>query len=314
MAGQAAVWFTSGDLMTLKIIDPITVTESMLIACDVPETDYAAYNAITTYALADRVIYEHGIWQSAQAGNVGFTPGDTASAAHWVFVSATNRHKCLDARRSSQTVKSGSMTYRIRPGQVANGLALLNIQADTVRVRVIDPVDGDLTDRTEALYGPVRRCSPHAWFFSRRIPKTRVLMLDLPPVYRADIEVTLTAASGDVALGLLVLGYVEELGLGVKYGLRLGLTDYSKNATDEWGNTVFKVLDYAETASLQFVLDNSELDETKDRLAALRGRPLIVICAEQYRSTAISCWIGEFEILIPYPLESDCSLDLKGLP
>lgn len=299
--------------MTLKITDLIAVTESMLIACDVPEDDAPVYNPSTVYGLGDPVIHNHGLYYSAQEGNQGNTPGAPESATIWNARGATNRHKCFDAKRSSKTVKAGGMTYRIRPGSTVTGLAMHNVVADTVTVRVIDPVDGVIITRTETLYGRVRRCSPHAWFFGRRTRKSRVLMLDLPPIYRADIEVTLTVASGDASLGLLALGYVEEWGIGVKYGLRLGMTDYSKTTTDEWGETAFKVLDYAETASLQLVIENTELDDIRDRLAELRSRPLIVICAEQYSSTAILCWIGEFEVLISYPLESDCSIDLKGL-
>lgn len=299
--------------MTLKIIDPITITESMLITCDVPEADFPVYSAAALYGVGDKVIHAHGIWQSARADNVGQTPGDAASATSWSYVSATNRYKCLDAKRSSQTVQAGGMVYRIRPGQVADGLTLLNVVADTVRVRVIDPVLGVKIDRTVSMFGNVRSCSPYAWFFARRSRKTRVLMLDLPPIHRADIEVTLTVSDGDAALGLLALGYVDLLGIGVKYGLRLGIQDFSKNTTNEWGDTEFQVLAYAETASVPLVIDNKELDATKDRLAELRGRPLIVIAVERYACTAIFCWIGEFEVLIPYTKRSDCSLELKGL-
>jgi len=40
----------------MRIIRPTTITDAMLTSSTVAETDHAAYNGATTYALGDRVI------------------------------------------------------------------------------------------------------------------------------------------------------------------------------------------------------------------------------------------------------------------
>ena len=59
--------------MSLTIIKPLEVTPAMLTT-DVPEADYPAWVAGTTYAADVRVIYAHKVHQSLQAANTGKQP------------------------------------------------------------------------------------------------------------------------------------------------------------------------------------------------------------------------------------------------
>lgn len=211
------------------VVEPLAITESMIVLCDVPETDYAAYSAGTTYALSARVIVvsTHAVYESLQAGNVGHDPTELGSA-WWIKVSATNRYKSLDTSSTTQAVRTGSMSYRITPGCVVNAVAILNAYADSARIRMVDPIAGTVYDRTISLLGVVGSSSWSAWYFSRRRRKSQAIALDLPNYYGADILIDLVAASGDVRMGILVMGYQRELGRGVQFGVRVGIDDYSK--------------------------------------------------------------------------------------
>ena len=72
----------------LRITVPVAITDAMVTATDVPEADYAAWDGGTTYALGDRRIKGHKIWESAQAGNTGHDP-ETSGSAWWLKVLAT---------------------------------------------------------------------------------------------------------------------------------------------------------------------------------------------------------------------------------
>lgn len=295
---------------TLQIVKPITITEDMIVSCNVPETDAPTYNPATVYGVGEQVVEGHSIYKSAAAANVGNTP--STSPTHWTRMSATNRHKCLDTSNSTQTVQAATVSYRIRPSQVVTALALLNVSADSVRVRMIDPVAGTVVDETKSLFGTLKKASWHTWFSRRRRPVRQLLMLGLPSYYGADIVVDITA-SADVMLGVLLLGFAEPWGVGVRFGARMGITDYSKKEPDEYGNVQFVPLDYAKRAAFDLVVPNTEIDALFDELADLRATPVLIIGTTLYACTVIYGWIGDFDILIPYAKFSDCSLELKGL-
>lgn len=297
---------------TLHIVNPITITEDMIVSCNVPETDAPAYNPVTVYEVGVQVIEGHAIYKSAAAGNVGNTP--SASPTVWTRVGPTNRHKCLDNSSSTETVQASTVSYRIKPGQVITALALLNVSGDVARVRVIDPIAGTVIDETKTLKVAIKTSSWHAWFLRRQRPRAvrQVLMLDLPVLFGSDILIDITA-SGDVKLGVLLLGFAEPWGIGVQYGARMGITDYSKKETDAYGDTQFVEAAYAKRASFDLVVPNTDIDALFDELADLRATPILIIGTRLYACTVIYGWVGEFEILIPYPTYSDCSLDVKGL-
>ncbi len=69
----------------MKIIRPLTITDAVLAATNVPENDHPAYSGATTYALGDRVIVVgadiHKIYESLQASNTGHAP--VTSPTYW---------------------------------------------------------------------------------------------------------------------------------------------------------------------------------------------------------------------------------------
>jgi hypothetical protein len=296
-------------------VDPLVVTDAMIVSYDVVETDYAAYAGGTTYAKGDRVIVvaAHTIYESVQAANVGHDPVTDTAATWWLKVSKTNRWKCLDGSPSTQTVKAGSMSLRVRPGQVVNSVFVLNALADDVGIRVIDAVAGTVYDKTTSLRGRLPSNSWFDWHFARRIRKTDVVAMDLPNYYGADILVDLTIASGNVAAGVIVMGYQQAVGRGVKLNPRLGITDYSQKSTNKYGDTTLVEGVYAKRAEFAMVVPNAMVDDVFAILAAGRAKPAVYVGSSLYTCTVVYGWPDEFEILIPNNTESDCSLSLKGL-
>ncbi|MDD4390198.1 MAG: hypothetical protein PHW03_05280 [Eubacteriales bacterium] len=68
----------------MKIIKPITITEAMLTSTDVPENDYTAYNAGTTYTKGDRCISGHKIYESLPLSDIELLTLDVAPAIPWL--------------------------------------------------------------------------------------------------------------------------------------------------------------------------------------------------------------------------------------
>src|SRR3546814_17457616 len=70
---------------SMKVVQPVPVTDAILVASSVAETDFPAWAVGSTYGLGDRVISTatHRIYESAVSGNAGQDPAG-AGAARWI--------------------------------------------------------------------------------------------------------------------------------------------------------------------------------------------------------------------------------------
>lgn len=301
--------------MSLAIVKPLPITDAMLTACDVPENDYAAWAAGTTYALGARVIVvaTHQVYESLQAGNVGKDPTLAANAAWWIEVSPTNRWKLFDTSTSTQTSKAGSMSYTIAPGQAINAVAALNMVADSVRIRMTDPTAGQVYDKTISLKGEIPTPSWSDYFFATTTNKTQAIALDVPPYAGASVQVDVTANSGNASCGVLMMGYQVSVGDGIYYGADAGIQDYSRKETNQWGDTVLDQRAYADRLSFAMPVQNTQVDALKNQLTALRATPCLWVGYEPLAITTVFGFYKDFSITIPYANSSDCNLTIEGM-
>lgn len=291
----------------LTIIKPIAVTPAMLVSTDVPEADHAAYAGGTTYALDARVIYNHVIYQSLASSNTGNQPD--ISPARWVKVSATNRYKLFDLVNSSQTAKSTSMTYSIRTGTFITGLGAVNLTGvNSIRVRMVSDTYGLVFDETITR----SRIPPGSgwwnWFFGRRSESLTSYFISLPSYADAVITVDFAGLT-TMAVGTLLLGTVATWGLGVQLGMSMGIKDYSRKETNQWGDVELDQRSYSDTNSFSLVVNRSDVPALRAMLRSLRAIPCLWIT----RDDTLYGFYQDFEILINYNSVSECELKLESL-
>lgn len=299
----------------LIVVRPVTVTDAMLVTTDVPENDYPVYAAGTTYTLAARVIVTaagvHKVYESVQASNLGNTP--QTSPAWWKEVVATNRWKLFDTSNSTQTAKSTSFSYTLRPGQALSNVAAVNVVGCTsIRVRLVDPTYGTVFDTTVSMEAVPTGASWWHWFFGTRRAPSQMVLNDLPSFPNADLIVDFTGGT-DLAVGSLIFGAGAAVGLGVRYGAKVGITDYSRKEKNEYGDTVLVQRNFAKRATFEMSLLPEEVDRVQDLLAEVRAVPCLWIGTGIYSSTVVFGFYKDFDILIEYATESTCSLELEGL-
>lgn len=291
----------------ITIIKPMAITPAMLVTTDVTEADYATWAVGTTYVLADRVIDNHLIYQSLASSNVGNAPATTP--AKWVQVSATNRWKLFDLVSSSQTAKSTSMTYSVRPGTVVTGLAAVNLTGVTsIRVRMVSDAYGGVYDKTFDCSRLPSSSGWWSWFFGRRSETLSAYFDDLPSFADGVITVDFTGLTS-MAVGSLLLGTVARWGVGVQYGMTMGIRDYSIKQTNEWGDTVLTQRSYADKDKLSLVVQRPDIRALRVYLAGLRATPCLWITPDD----TLYGYYQDFEILISYSTVCDCDITLEGL-
>lgn len=293
----------------LIVLRPVEVTDAMLNS-SVPEDDYPAYNPSTTYEADARVIHGHLVFQSLQAENTGHEP--VTNATWWVQVGPVNRWKAFDRSHSTQTMATDSMWFEISGTQVRSAVALLNLSGVAeVRIVVTDPNYGRLYDRSETLLSAQAQSNWYSWFFGKRTTKKDWRAMDLPSYPNAVVRIELTGI-GPIGVGVILLGDQIEIGEGVQQGVRMGIRDYSRKETDQWGEVTLQQRAFSKTRSLSLLLKNSQLDEVDDLLAGLRATPVLWILASRWDSPNVYGWYSSFDILLQYANHSECTIDIEG--
>jgi hypothetical protein len=296
----------------MNVIKPTALTTAMLISSTVPEDDYAAYAAGTTYALADRVIQAstHRIYESLQAANTGHTP--ETSPTWWVDIGPTNRWAMFDTSVSTQTVEATSpLTIVIEPGMI-NSLALMEMDAISLDVAMVDGVGATVYSRAISLDDtPI--IDWYTYFFEPYDLRRDLVLTDIPVYGDGRITVSL-ASSGTPKCGMLVVGDNIDIG-DTQYGAQFGIIDYSRKETDAFGVTSFVERHYSKRMSAPIQVDNTRLGYVQRKLAELRATPCLWIGSGEYIYSPLIVFgfYRNFDIEIAYPTLSQCSLEIEGM-
>lgn len=297
----------------MKLIQPITITDSVLVSSNVPETDFPVYNAGTTYNLNDQVIVttgSHKIYKSLVASNVGNPVTDITK---WAFVSATNRWKLHDQYANSQTVNSTSIVNSYQMVGRCNSVALTNVDANTINVKVTDPLAGGVVyNNTRNLTSYSGITDWYGYFFEPIKRDTGATFLDLPITNNATIDITVSAPSGTAKVGVLLLGNFKDLG-STEVNPKIGIDSFSTKTIDAFGNISVVPRAFRKKGEFTFLLPNSFIDELHSTLTGYRDTPIYYIGDDNIEATKIYGFYKDFSITIPYPTYSMCSLYVEGL-
>lgn len=296
----------------MKLIRPVTVTDSTLTACNVPETDYAAYDAATTYGVGDLIIVaaDHKIYESLQAGNVGHTP--SSSPTWWLDRGATNRWRMFDALVNSQTIYAGNITFTLAMSGRVNSIAFLNCYAASIRVVATDSVAGTVFDRTVNMQSNLGITDWWSWFFEPPEWNSDAVITDLPVYTDMSLSVTVAAIDGPARVGMVIVGLSKTLG-ETQYGASVGIQDYSVKTRDTWGNYTVLERAFNKWANFTLMTDNGTIDRLQTLLAAYRAVPCLYIGSEEYGATAVFGFYKDFSVNIQYPTVSTCSIEVEGI-
>jgi len=317
----------------MQIIDPTYITDATLVSCDIPETGVAGYpewDAVTAYMTGQRVsvttagvhkLYEC-LWGT---GSTNKYPPDNLSGTptYWLDLGATNRWRLFDmivapgrATASLNVIlpqweagvawqagvgwtaeNYSAIQVTVRPGSI-DTVALLNLDCTSITLIMNDPSAGEV-------YNQVKTPSVNTAF--------NAIYSDLPTGYpNAAVQVTIKNTSGQVAVGEIVFGTLKTLGR-VRYGIGIGLVDFSRKETDDFGN--FYVLEraYSKRVDCTFSMTLAAHSGVMRILEKYRTTPLVWIINDEYSTTIAYGYYRDFRIRINSPGFTECSLSIEGL-
>ena len=303
----------------MKLIAPITVTDSILTASNVAENDYAEWAVGTTYADAARVIVigtTHKVYESVQSGNVGNDP-TTDDGTWWIEVSATNRWKAFDQKLEDVVSRSGTITYSFVPTSIVTGIAFLNVNAPSVQVEVFDSVSPNdkIYDQTISLVDDTVIVDWFTFFTSDlTIFDTEALFIGIPGYANNEIDVTIGDGTGTPTVGQIVLGKVETLGFTTE-GTSIGIEDFSTKDRDTFGNAIINERAFADETNFNFSLNTSDARRVKRILSNLRATPAVYFADEDLirYGTTVYGFFQDFSIPLSTGSLSFANLEIEGL-
>ena len=304
----------------MKIIKPTTITDSEFISCNVSETPPAAYAAGTTYAVGDQVIVAatHKIYESLQDSNTGHYPPDnlTGDTPYWWEVGATMPWKAFDSHIGTSKVSNlDSITYVLQPGQVT-GVALLEVEGVSVDIVMTDPVEGEVYSAHIDLYSTENIYDWYTYFFGAFEFSNAVVKVDLPPYKNCTLTITINAESGELAkVGEIVVGTTVTLGF-TQYDPQVSIIDYSKKATDTFGNYTVLERAFSKRVDIQVIVENGAINNISKILAELRATPVVWVATDNktYASSLVVYgYYKDFSMVIPHPIWAEMNLQVEGL-
>jgi len=273
-------------------------------------TTYSTYSTVTTYAQGAIVIdpVAHRAYESVQASNLNHALTDPT---WWLDLGPTNRWRMFDQSNSSQTTAEEVIQVQLLiPGRV-NGLALLNIEAETVDV-VASIGATEVYNQSFTMSSSTGIADWYDYFFEEIVRKPDLVVADMPNYSNMAITVTISRPGGTVRTGVLVVGQTKDLGMTLA-GMGAGIIDFSRKETDDFGNAQLVERAFAKRLDARVVVENSAVDSVTSILSQLRATPTVWIAASQYSAATIFGFYRNFSVTFEYPTQSICLLEIEGL-
>ena len=295
------------------VVPPVIIDDVKLLTTDVPENDYPDWSNVTNYVKGDRVTLPsaHKNYEAASA-NTNKNPATNKTI--WIEIGATNRWKVFDDRTLSQTEQVGSMSYTILPGKVINTVGLINCHAKTARVRVTDPIDGLVYDKTKKFIGKLSKGDWYEYFFEEIIRETDKVFLDLPAYGSAQVQIDIENALNMCRCGVITVGFKRTIGIGVNHGADIGIQDYSRREINDFGDPEFVKRGYSKTASFNVTIRDYEVDVAQRLFASIRATPALFIGSSTiYNSMIIYGWYRDYGSTITYRYISEMTVEVESL-
>lgn len=273
-----------GSSSTLRLIDPVTVSDTSLIASSLPEADHPEWAAGASYGIGARVIKAamHRVYESVIAGNAGNDPA--AGTGQWLDNGPTNRWAMFDQALGTTTVADDAITVMLAAPTIA-AVALLDVIGATVRV---EATGYDQTQPVDA---------------------GAITFLDLP-ADTTRVTVTITGG-GRVSVGTLLAGRLLSLGV-TEASPTAGITDYSRKTTDDFGEVTVVERAWAKRMTARALIRTDALDDVASRIAAVRARPVLWIGKAGRDALTVYGFFKDFSIEVGQSV-SKLSLTIEGL-
>jgi len=247
--------------------------------------------------------------------NVGHYPADDLlldEPLWWEEVGANNRWAAYDDKIGGQTEQAESIEYTMEPG-LNDSIALLNMDALSVSLVVMDPVEGEVYNETINLIDTAAVIDWYTYFFEPpNTLKTDIVRLAMPLYSAATLAITISYPGGTAKIGAIIIGRKSYLGVTL-YSPEIGITDYSVKEADSYGRYSIDERAYSRRMTSDLRIQNTSIDEVHRLLSLYRATPLVWVSIDSYASMIVYGFYRDFSIVMSNLRHSDCAIEIEGL-
>lgn len=297
----------------MKLIQPTTVTDTILTSSNVPETDYAAWSSSTAYTVGQKVIVvaTHKIYECLINNTNAYPPDNlTGTTPKWLDIGATNKFKMFDQSYHNQTVNTGSIVVVLEPGRI-NSLGLMNVEGSTIHVEM--EVDSVVVYEKDAnmIMGNVGDW--YEYYYNQIEKRSDFVFTDLPVYSDGILTITISGGTTDVVkCGLCIPGFYIQIGDSL-WGAKVGIINYSTKEQDVFGNFNIVVRKYSKTLSDSIRVANERTGYIQKLLQPYYSTPALWVASEMFEATAIYGFYRDFSIVLEDYSGAQCSIEIEGL-
>jgi len=297
----------------MRVIKSIETTDAILTYSNILENEHPLWVSGTTYSINAKVIYNHRIYNRIVSGAGTTTPD--LDLVNWLDLGATNKYRMFDNIISSVSSRTGGIQFTLTPNQVVNSIALLNVNATTVRVVMTDPIEGVVYDQTKELRSSSEVIDYYSYFFAPLVSLTDLntaIFLDLPSKPTATITVYISSGTGLVEVGEVVYGIQSVIGR-TNYGTSIGIKSYSRKDVDEFGKVTVVKRKNSKYCEYDVDIDNNNLAYVQRLFQDIDSVPCLFIGNPDMEELIVYGFYSDFKSTISFPTVSKCTLRVEGL-
>ena len=256
--------------MDFNIIAPMAITEAELLTSNIAEDDHPVWDAATSYDLGEMVISttSHRIYECLVAGNLGADP-TSDDGSRWLDLSATNRWRAFDQRRSNVARRADQITYSVVPSRDCDAIALFGLTAGSVRIEVWD---GALRiyDETFVMVDTGHVVSAYTWFFGGIVYARQKVLNGFPGYIGHRIDITIDASGAVAEVGHIVMGRNHLLGRVLNLP-SIQFVSHSRKGYDDYGNELLVRRGSTRKVDLSLLVPTYQAQRTMDVVAEIDG-------------------------------------------
>lgn len=312
IATTTAAESRSADVLTDGYMASFEATSVGLPNQMVDEDATAAWVSGTTYAVNAKVhrVATHRVYRRLIAG--AGTTAPESDPTNWRDMRSTTRWAPLVMTEDTELLVAGNLYFSMLAGGY-QGLYLGGVTASSVRIVVVESSGVVRSDETQTL--PFE----YAGWISNKEPS---LYIDMSGrVYAGDrIDISLIGSSAPgsslaiAGLRYLMAGFAYDLGETLQ-GARLGITDFSRRETDEFGTTTFVRRKFAKRLNVDVMLPTADLQRVFDLLTEMRGNVVLWVPGTSSELAPLSFfgWCKDFGLTVAYTRHATCALEIEGV-
>lgn len=290
----------------MKVIIPSQYSIAYTNAVD---EAYPQWSPAVTYNVNDYVIYSYKIYVSLAGANLNNVPD--VSPTFWQSIGSVNSRRMFDIYLNTATSNADNLTVKLNLVRTSC-VSLMNVSARqiTANLRYNGAI---IWTETVDLFNN----DSYSWsdyFFNEHTYRNSYIA-HFPMYLMSELELIITNPNNTAIVGLCFVGNAKELGKTL-YTPKIGIRDYSRKNTDEWGNTYLVQGYSSQEISCDVFVPSANADNVWKTLNNIRATPAIFDFNNSntnYESLVVYGWFDDFSINLQTTEAAALNINIKGL-